>query len=124
MKETYTVKELAEKLGIEGSAVLRWIANGSLKSTRVKESGKNGPAMHVMTYDDIVKCLRPKKKLYIVFMNGSVGPHIYEKIKILKDFGIYLTKEQFDHMLSLKTEIAVDNYAQDLTKAYDCNFAK
>lgn len=42
--------------------------------------------------------------------------YIKEKIKLLKQFGITLTYEQEEHIRSLKTEIAVDNFAHDLLK--------
>ena len=46
--------------------------------------------------------------------------YIKEKIKILKQFGITLNSEQLEHIRSLKTEIAVDNFAHDLLKpSYD-----
>lgn len=37
-----------------------------------------------------------------------------EKRRFLKDFAIYLKDEEFEHMLNLKTEIAVDNYCKTL----------
>lgn len=40
--------------------------------------------------------------------------YIKEKISVLKDFGIILTDEQLKHIRSLKTEIAVDNFAHDI----------
>lgn len=42
--------------------------------------------------------------------------YIREKISLLKDFGIRLNAEQLQHIRSLKTEIAVDNFAHDLLK--------
>lgn len=46
--------------------------------------------------------------------------YIGEKIKLLKDFGIRLNNDQLAHIMSLKTEIAVDNFAHDLLKpSYD-----
>lgn len=48
--------------------------------------------------------------------------YIGEKIKLLKDFGIRLNNDQLAHIMSLKTEIAVDNFAHDLLKpSYDCD---
>ena len=44
----------------------------------------------------------------------DINTYIKHKIKILKQLCIRLTNEQLEHMLSLKTEIAVDNYAHDL----------
>ena len=43
-----------------------------------------------------------------------MSEYILEKIKVLKQLGIKLNKEQKDHMYSLKSEIAIDNYAHDL----------
>ena len=40
--------------------------------------------------------------------------YIKEKISLLRDFGITLNSEQLKHIKSLKTEIAVDNFAHDL----------
>jgi hypothetical protein len=45
----------------------------------------------------------------------TLKQYIREKIRMLrKDFCIDLTDEQIAHMRSLKSEIAVDNYAHDL----------
>jgi hypothetical protein len=38
--------------------------------------------------------------------------YIDEKIKILKDFGIFLKPDELSHIRGLKTEISVDNYAR------------
>ena len=43
-----------------------------------------------------------------------MNEYIKEKIRILGQLGVYLRKEQKEHMSSLKTEIQVDNYAHDL----------
>ena len=43
-----------------------------------------------------------------------IKDYIENKIMILRELGIYLTKEQKEHMLSLKSEISVDNYARSL----------
>lgn len=40
--------------------------------------------------------------------------YIREKIKLLKQFKIFLNDEQLKHIRSLKTEVAVDNFARDL----------
>lgn len=40
--------------------------------------------------------------------------YITQKQKVLKHFGIYLTSKQLLHLKSLKTEIAVDNFARTL----------
>lgn len=40
--------------------------------------------------------------------------YIIEKIDVLKQLGIMLTKRQIEHMKSLSSEIAIDNYAHDL----------
>lgn len=45
--------------------------------------------------------------------------YIKEKISVLKDFGIILTDEQLKHIRSLKTEIAVDNFAHDILRPCD-----
>lgn len=37
-----------------------------------------------------------------------------EKIALLKDFAIYLNENEKAYMMSLKTEIAVDNYVKQL----------
>ena len=42
--------------------------------------------------------------------------YVKEKIKVLKEFGVKLTKEQIEHMYSLSSEIAVDNFARDLLR--------
>lgn len=46
----------------------------------------------------------------------SIKQYIKEKKKILRDFCITLTKEQNDHINSLKTEHDVDAYVRDLLK--------
>jgi hypothetical protein len=43
-----------------------------------------------------------------------MSDYINEKIDVLKQLGIKLTKEQKNHMCSLTSEIAIDNYAHDL----------
>lgn len=40
--------------------------------------------------------------------------YIKTKIKFLKQFGIYPNEKEKEHMYSLKTEVAVDNYVHDL----------
>lgn len=40
--------------------------------------------------------------------------YITNKIDVLKQLGIGLTKRQIEHMKSLDSEIAIDNYAHDL----------
>ena len=42
--------------------------------------------------------------------------YIKNKIKILIQFDIELSEDELRHMLELKTEIAVDNYARYLLK--------
>ena len=45
----------------------------------------------------------------------SLDKYIQEKIRMIKkDFCIPMTDEQIAHMQELKSEIAVDNYAQDI----------
>ena len=44
----------------------------------------------------------------------KIEHYIKYKIKVLKQLGIRLTKAEKDHMKSLKTEIAVDNYARSI----------
>jgi hypothetical protein len=43
-----------------------------------------------------------------------MSKYIEEKIAVLKQLGIRLNKEQKNHMSSLDSEIAIDNYAHDL----------
>ena len=43
--------------------------------------------------------------------------YIREKVQVLKEFGIYLTRSELAHMKSLKTEIAIDNYARSIIMA-------
>lgn len=43
-----------------------------------------------------------------------MSEYIEEKIRVLKELGIKLNKEQKNHMCSLNSEIAIDNYAHDL----------
>lgn len=40
--------------------------------------------------------------------------YIKRKIKILRQLGIRLTKNQIDHMYSLTSEIAIDNFTHDI----------
>lgn len=45
----------------------------------------------------------------------TLKQYINQKIRILqRDFKVYLTDEQMDHMKSLTSEIQVDNYAHTL----------
>ena len=44
--------------------------------------------------------------------------YVDKKISVFKQLGITLTKEQIEHMRSLKTEIQVDNYAHDIIKKH------
>ena len=45
----------------------------------------------------------------------SIKSYIKEKIKMLrKEFYMNLTESELAHFYELKTEIAVDNYVQDL----------
>ena len=45
----------------------------------------------------------------------TLKQYIKQKIKILqRDFKVFLTDEQIDHMKSLTSEIQVDNYARKL----------
>lgn len=37
-----------------------------------------------------------------------------EKLELLEDFYIFPTQKEIDHMKSLKTEVAVDNYCTTL----------
>ena len=43
-----------------------------------------------------------------------MAQYIKEKIRLLKDFNIRLSKKQLVHLNSLTSEIQVDNYAHDL----------
>lgn len=47
-------------------------------------------------------------------MTCNIKTYIKEKIKLLNQLCIRLTNEQLEHLLSLETEIAVDNYAHDI----------
>ena len=47
-------------------------------------------------------------------MNCDIQSYIKQKIKLLRQLCITLNNEQLEHILSLKTEIQVDNYAHDL----------
>lgn len=45
----------------------------------------------------------------------TLNQYIKQKIKMLqRDFKVYLTDEQMDHIKSLTSEIQVDNYARTL----------
>lgn len=46
----------------------------------------------------------------------TLDEYMEEKIILIRDFGIYLTDEQTAHIKSLKSEIAVDNFARDILK--------
>ena len=50
----------------------------------------------------------------VLGVQANTESYIKEKIKVFKQLCIPLTKEQIEHMRSLKTEIQVDNYAHDL----------
>jgi len=43
-------------------------------------------------------------------MNG----YVEEKLKVLQQLGINLTKEMRQHLIELKTEIAIDNCARKI----------
>lgn len=40
--------------------------------------------------------------------------YVKTRLELLKQFGIHITSEQRDRMMSLKSEIAVDQYYRDL----------
>ena len=44
----------------------------------------------------------------------EIKSYCKEKRRFLKDFAIYLKDEEFEHMLNLKTEIAIDNYCKTI----------
>lgn len=46
--------------------------------------------------------------------NVSLKVYVREKIRVLKELGIDVTDSQIDHMMSLKSELHIDNYAHDL----------
>lgn len=48
----------------------------------------------------------------------KIKSYCKEKRRFLKQFAIYLKDEEFDHMLSLKTEVAIDNYCKSLMDKY------
>ena len=39
--------------------------------------------------------------------------YVKEKVKVCKELGIRFSKEQIEHMHSLKNEIQIDNYTHD-----------
>ena len=47
-------------------------------------------------------------------MADNIKSYIKEKIKILNQLNIRMTNKQLEHIMSLKTEIQVDNYAHSL----------
>lgn len=47
-------------------------------------------------------------------IDENINDYIEQKIEILKQLGIGLRSYQRKHLYSLKTEVAVDNYAHDL----------
>ena len=48
----------------------------------------------------------------------KIKTYIDLKIKLLRQFHIELTPAEYLHMISLKREIDVDNYAHDLIMKY------
>ena len=51
----------------------------------------------------------------VVYMTQKeIKSYCKEKRRFLKDFAIYLKDEEFEHMLNLKTEIAIDNYCKTI----------
>lgn len=57
---------------------------------------------------------REKYEGVSITMSEDIQSYIKHKIKLLRQLCVRLTNEQLEHLLSLKTEIAVDNYAHDL----------
>ena len=112
MKDTYTIKELSMILRISKYYLYEFIRKGELKSEKVSKK------KIVVTKENLMEFLDTKPKLKRVFDNGVISEYILYKIKVLEDFNIHLTKEQSEHMWSLKTEGAVDAYARTLTGAY------
>lgn len=55
-----------------------------------------------------------KRKGVSETMDVGIKSYIKEKIKLLNQLCIRLTNEQLEHILSLQTEVQVDNYAHDL----------
>ena len=49
-------------------------------------------------------------------MDDNLADYIREKAKVFRQLCIPLTQEQIDHMATLNSEIAIDNYAHDLIK--------
>lgn len=47
-------------------------------------------------------------------MNKALKAYCREQIKVLKDFGVYVTPEQKLYMQSLPSEIAMENYKRKL----------
>lgn len=45
---------------------------------------------------------------------GGLKNHIQEKLKILRQLGVYMTDDERDHLRSLTSVRAVDRYARDL----------
>lgn len=47
-------------------------------------------------------------------MKSNLKPYIKEKLQLLSDFNIKVTKKQREHFYTLQNEIQVDNYAHDI----------
>lgn len=43
--------------------------------------------------------------------DDTINEYIRQKLLLFKDFRIKLNKEELEHIYSLKTEVAVDNFA-------------
>ena len=48
----------------------------------------------------------------------QVKSYCKEKLRFLKQFAIYPKDEEIDHMMSLRTEIAIDNCCKSLMDKY------
>ena len=48
----------------------------------------------------------------------NIKAYAKAKLKFLKQFAIYPKEHEIEHMMSLKTEIAVDNYCTTLFNKY------
>ena len=46
----------------------------------------------------------------------DIKKYIKHKLKLLKELFIFLNKEELEHIYSLESEIAIDNFVRDIIK--------
>lgn len=116
-EKIYKSAEIAEALGVSQRTIRNWVTKGELVGYFTGDAKKR----LFISEPELKKFLNKNPKYKEIWDNPlmrqapySIKVYIQEKFSILRELQIELTKNQAQHLWSLRTEFDIDAFVHDL----------